>query len=263
MFLGTRLEAAIGELYTANTGVPVYRDELHYTLQDKPIGTHVDFRTPDGGLVEAKTSRNKKGWGEALFSDDVPRHYWTQVQHQMAVLQDVSHADIAVLFGHDEFRIYRVPRNQAFIDSQLEDMNDWWNNYDVPRVPPPVDGSEAAGRWLRDAYPRETTQELIPATPEVQRIVEDLMVVRATSAALQRSDELLVQQLKDIIKDKPGMYGSKFLITWKENKGRKVIDWEGMARAVAPSGTVEELLPQFTTIKQGIRPFKVEEITVD
>ena len=258
MFLGSKLETAIGELYTANTGTELVRDESHYSGPGF-MRSHIDFRPTDALnlIVEAKTSRSKRGWGEALFSDDVPRHYWTQVQHQMACLPIVECVDIAVLFGHDEFRIYRIQRNQAFIDSLVEDMNAWWEQYVIPGVPPPVDGSEAAGRWLRESYPRESTPELVPATPEVMRIVQDLQVVRATAAALSRSDELMVQQLKDIIKDRPGMYGTNFTIRWKQNRSRKIIDWEAIARL---NPEVETLLPQFTTIKEGARPFILEEV---
>lgn len=267
MFLGTRLEGAIGELYTAETGIQVVRDTGHYVTPGGIVGAHIDFhKVGVNGLVEAKTARSKKGWGTELFSDDVPRNYWTQVQHQMACLPDVDHVDIAVLFGHQEFRIYRVPRHQAFIDSLVPDMEAWWQRHVVNNEPPPVDGSESSGRWLRETYPTELGTELMPATPEQQRLVEDLMLVRSSIASMERSEELLVQQLQDIIKTAPGMYGSKFVIRWKQNRSRVVVNWEAafdLASTQLPQEQVKNIVASVTTIKEGARPFIVDRIEED
>jgi putative phage-type endonuclease len=261
MFLGTHLEKAIGELFTANTGIPVVRDEGFYRHPDGVLTCHIDFRTETGGVVEAKTSRSKKGWGPS-FSDIVPRNYWTQVQHQMAVL-GLDTVDLAVLFGHDEFRIMRIARHDAFIDSLVQDMGKWWADYVLTDTPPPPDGSDASGRWLRESYPTEQTGELVPATPEVQRLVEDLLVVRNTMASLQRSDEVIKQELMDIIKERPGMYGSNFKITWKQNKSSVKVNYPAVLdqlRSVVDKSIIEHLVSANTEIRSGARPFIVEEI---
>lgn len=268
MFLGSRLEATIAELYTANTGLQLTRDEGQYLTPGGIVRAHVDFRDATGGVVETKTARSHKGWGDDLFSDHVPRNYWTQVQHQMACVPDVPHVDIAVLFGHHDFRIYRVPRHEAFIASLVPDMEAWWEKHVVKDQPPPVDGSESAGRWLRETYPSATTEELIPATPEQQRLVEDLLITRQTMAALQQVDARIVQELQEIIKTAPGMYGSQFIIKWRQNKSSKKVHWDDAfndlkVASEAPEALISSIVASHTEIKAGARPFIIERIESD
>lgn len=267
MWLGTKLETAIGELYVKQTGEEIIHvPEKQFVLEPRGIlRCHIDFAImPRGqgeapGHLECKTARSKRGWGLGP-----PRHYWIQAQHQMAVLGH-QWVDIAALFGHDDFQVYTVQRDNNFIDSLITDMEEWWDLYVVTRTPPPIDGSEGSARWLREAYPRSVLDS-IPATAEHEALVSELYTLRDAQAALARSDEVIVQSLKDSIGDHEGLVGSGFRIRWKSNKDYQKIDWEQVANIYrdslisvgVPNAQLERAIIENTEIKQGKRPFVVE-----
>jgi predicted phage-related endonuclease len=76
-------------------------------------------------IVELKNARTAEGWGRA-YTDEVPEHYLIQVQHQLHV--GIKHgleekADVAVLIGGSEFRVYHVsylPHFGAALEDHLK-----------------------------------------------------------------------------------------------------------------------------------------------
>lgn len=277
MWLGTELETAIAKLYTAQTGMPLERNTEQFVHSGGILRTHIDFaRDParaslpglfEIGLVEAKTARSKRGWGEHVYPEPtiaIPRHYWIQVQHQMAVVGS-PFVDVAVLFGHEDFRIYRIDRDVEFIESLVDDMEEWWNLYVVTETPPPVDGTEGSARWLRETYPRSLV-DAIPATADHAVLVRELSTLREAKDALARADEIMVQQLKDIIGNHEGMTGGNFTIRWKSQRDYKKVEWERVAsvyreilEAKGIAGeSLDSVVTQNTEIKEGKRPFILE-----
>lgn len=263
-WLGLKLQDAIGELYTKQTGQPVVADPNQYAHEPRNIlRAHVDFRWslgPSGPIVEIKTASHKKGWGEAGTAD-VPKHYWIQVQQQMACLPEVPFADVAVLFGHNDFRVYHVPRDQTFIDSLIADMEEWWDLYVETKTPPPLDGSEGASKMLRRRYP-DDDGTIIPATADHSALVTALMDIRETKAAIERAEELYVQQLKDAIGQAQGIQGPGWHISWKNNKPGQWTDWKAVTKDLAhygevPDSVYDESIHTNTKDKKGSRPFIV------
>lgn len=284
MWLGLKLQEAVAELYSTNTGHEVEEDPRLYTVGEGIVRAHVDYRwddeTPTGAfnrgalrvtkrdplpsapIVELKTARSKRGWGP-YGTDDVPRHYWIQVQHQMACLPEVPFAEIAVLFGHQDFRVYHIPRSQPFIDSLIQDMQDWWSAYVVTGTPPPVDGTAGAAAWLKDRYPTDSIPA-VPATPEQGKLVQELQMLRETGTALLRAEELVVQKLKESIGEYSGMYGSGWSITWKQNKERLKIDWQSVAHDLMTDPVeAQKVVDRYTQRIVGARPFILELLDAD
>lgn len=270
MWLGTELEGAIGKLYTAETQIEVVRNPIQYKLEPRGIlRCHVDFTRQHpvlgvgDGLVEAKTARSKRGWGE-VGTVKIPRHYWIQVQHQMAVTS-APFVDVAVLFGHEDFRIYHIEQDTDFIRALIQDMEEWWDLYVVTETPPPVDGTEGSARWLRETYPRSLV-DAIPATADHAALVRELSTLREAKDALARADEIMVQQLKDIIGDHEGMTGGNFTIRWKSQRDYQKVEWERVAsvyreilEAKGIAGeSLDSVVTQNTEIKEGKRPFILE-----
>lgn len=272
MWLGLKLQEAVSELYSVNTNNEVEFDPALYTVGNGVVRAHVDCRwdlhdgyrssktkpLPESPIVELKTARSMRGWGPQR-TDEVPRHYWIQVQHQMACLPEVQFAEIAVLFGHHEFRTYHIPRSQPFIESLIQDMEDWWAKYVITGTPPPVDGTGGSARWLQDQYPKDTTP-VIPATPEQAALVQELQMLRETEAALLRAEELVVQKLKGVIGEAGGMYGPGWAITWKKNKESERIDWpllvNDLRRMLSlDDETWEGMVKSRTNVREGARPF--------
>lgn len=92
---------------------------------------------PDGRkrVVQLKTASafDSKSWGEP-GTDEVPQVYLVQVQQEMACT-GAEIADIPVLFGASDFRVYTVERNEQLIRDLVTIGGDFWGM--VQRREPP------------------------------------------------------------------------------------------------------------------------------
>lgn len=241
MYVGKRLQDTVGDLYVHKTGRRVRADNRqHHRRGMEWQFAHLDFRVvgDPGRLIEAKTAFRDIGWGED-GSTDIPVHYWVQVQHEMAVT-GASWCDVAVLFGHRDFRVYPIPRDPEFVVKLTTAEEEFWTQYVVPGVPPPVDHTEAATRFLQRQHPT-ADGTVIPATPEQADIVDRYRdAVAAADEAIARRD-LVRNRIIQIIGDADGIRGRDFEITYRNVKAsdpvtvwNAVADWAlDIIRAVA------------------------------
>jgi predicted phage-related endonuclease len=180
---GNLIEPLLRTEYTRATGREVIEPAPDHTYRHP----HVDFPMvchPDGVVVgadngdgmrlfEAKIDRHGHGWGEP-GTDEVPLRYMVQVQHNMAVLaaqpdvqpdRDFRWAEVAVLIGGSEFRLYHVPADPDLQDMILHGEREFWRCVEAG-TPPPVDfDSPSALAILRKMYPG-TDGRRLTATPE-------------------------------------------------------------------------------------------------
>ena len=169
---GRRLEPVIREKYADATGFWVSKPEAMFVNTDHPFMiADVDGICEDGRILECKTARSGKDWGEE-GTGEIPQYYQTQVQHYMAVL-GAPVCDVAVLIGGSDFRIYTVRRDQELIDLLINDEEEFWEKHVVPGIPPaPMSISEMAA-----TYPVSNGGE-VEATTEIADALKE-MVIRA------------------------------------------------------------------------------------
>lgn len=165
---GTRLEPRVIDSYQQATGTRLRRPKPNTLWTREPwASASIDAGVPGELVVEAKTARNRNGWGEPTVIERwtpeaaqvVRAHYALQVYHNMRVL-GVEVGDLAVLlppeddpFDPPELRVYRLLRDPELEERLVDRLAAWWDERVVRRVPPPWDGSAAADRVL-DTLPR-------------------------------------------------------------------------------------------------------------
>jgi putative phage-type endonuclease len=226
MWLGTRMEPILRELYEARTGRKPRTHQRLVRAKAYPfIAAH-----PDYDRLEVKTARSDDGWGEdgAVVTPDtmaVPLHYFLQVQQQMYVT-GWEQSDLAVLIGHDAFRVYDVPRDQPTIDGLVAAEVEFWEDFVLPRIPPPMDGSDAAAQYLRSRFPRDV-EPLRIATPEEAVLMEQYDIARGLAKAAQAVVDGYGNELRGRIGDAKGVTDGRFRATWTA--------YEKAAYTVAPS----------------------------
>jgi len=148
--LGQALEPYILKRASADLGT-LTRNNRRRVHPNSPMQATVDaFRVGCNEIVEAKLTHPfsfkktqaspEDRWGDP-FTDQVPRYYLIQAQHQMHVLTAQTGEPwdvcwIAVMIGIDEFRLYKVNRYQQLGDKIEQAINEFWNNYITPQVPP-------------------------------------------------------------------------------------------------------------------------------
>lgn len=149
---GLKLEETIAAAYTEETGL---------SLEPGEFTRHADYQwmiaTPDrigpDRLVELKTANAFAAgeWGDP-GTDQIPEHYLLQVQHQMEVYE-CGRADVAVLIGGSDFRIYTVARNDALIRRLVEIEAEFWDRVLSNRPPDPSWAHPSTPALIAAMYP--------------------------------------------------------------------------------------------------------------
>src|SRR6185312_3838280 len=131
------------------------------------IRATLDGVCADGRLVEFKTagSRMAGQWGEE--ADGVPDHYAIQVHHQLlAAGADV--ADLAVLIGGQDFRIYTIERDDAIASRLVEIESEFWSR--VERADPPPATAVADARLYACLYPEPEGEIVLTSAGHIQAL---------------------------------------------------------------------------------------------
>lgn len=149
MHWGSLLEPVILDEFQRETGLQVTRNlPMFQHAEHGWMLANIDGAT-DGGIVEAKTARSDKDWGEP-GSAEIPVYYQTQVAHYLAVT-GAHLAYVPVLIGASDFRIYQVERDDAFVSDLIEAERAFWVDHVQAGAPPaPVNAADALKLWARD-----------------------------------------------------------------------------------------------------------------
>jgi len=182
---------------------------------------HINFMacTPDGIVVvegtehgvEAKTTTSRmldeSGEDPTKFgpdgSDRVPMNYVVQVQHQMAVM-GWDYVELPVLFKDtDDFRVYKVDRNERLISQIIEAESDLAEKIISGIEPEPDYGHNRTRMLLTEIY-GAVIDEVVDLTE-----LEEAIAYRKQIAAEKKDIEKEIQMLDNTIMDamKTSKYG--------------------------------------------------------
>jgi len=264
MRFGTYAEEFVAQEYAAATGKRVQRFNPMLRHPTAPLIGHVDrLVIPDGAkvashkseirtdcLLECKTASafaamNAAEWGEA-GTDQVPMAYLVQVA-TYRILTGCRYADLAVLFGNQDFRVYHLIRDADLEQMIIAKATEWWQRHVVADVPPePV--SDADVRLL---YPASTPAKTVEATDEILQQLSVLRTAKEQAKAYEDAAEAAAVALKAALGDAEALtYQGQTLATWKSAKPSRRTDWKAVANAIAAPANVIEL---FTTETAGSR----------
>jgi putative phage-type endonuclease len=264
MRFGSYAEEFVAREYSDATGRAVQRFNPMLRHPDYPmvIG-HIDrLVVPDGAkiaahkreirtdrLLECKTASafaasNAAEWGLA-GTDNVPTQYLVQIA-VYAALTGCQYADLAVLFGNQELRVYNLRRDLELEREILARAAEWWKRHIEGDIEPdPRDEAD-----VLKLYPRDN-QLACEATAEVSEAVKRLAAIKLGIKKLE-DDE---QAERDIITAHMGeagvlTYQGSTLATWKAAKDSIRTDWKAVANAAhAPA----EIIAAHTTTTPGSR----------
>lgn len=253
VYWGTVLEPVIANVYADKTGAKVRK--VNAILQhpqhpfmlanlDRSISNH-----PNGsGLLEIKTA----GWRSALQWDEgVPESYQCQVLHQLAITGK-AWADVAVLIGGQDFRIYRINRDEEQINALIELETQFWR-YVQNDEPPPSDGSESSGRALSYLFPNDAgTTVDYSHDLALNQTFSELLQVRLTLEAVEATEQRLKQSLQQRMGTATTALFAQGQVSWKTAKASQSTDMERLKREHS------DLIQQYTSPKAGSRRFLVK-----
>ncbi|MDD5300565.1 MAG: YqaJ viral recombinase family protein [Gallionella sp.] len=230
VFWGATLEHIIANVYAERTGVKVRRlnavlqhPEYHFMLAN--LDRVVQHPMDGNGVLEVKTA----GVNSAQFWEEgVPDGYQCQVLHQLAVTGK-EWCDVAVLIGGQDFRVYRVIRDEARIADLIQREAKFWQ-YVIDDIPPPVDGSESSGRALASMYPSDKG-DVLDCTEDagMNKLFSDYWAYRQQREAAEAQEELLKQQLQERLGFASGAVLGDARISWRKSKDSTTTDFKRLA----------------------------------
>lgn len=260
---GTYLGPALARWYAKRTG----RAVTHLGRQEKTLrhpAHEIVVATPDGQVhestkaskviapLEAKAPHwmTAQQWGPP-GTDEIPDHHVPQTQWEAAVL-DADSAEVAALISGD-LQIYTVPFDPELFAALVDVAERFWRDHIVTGKAPDVDGSESARRWLEKQHPR-AARDLIEATEDAEAHARAYIEASDAAKEAETAKNYHGNRLRQLIGDHDGIDG---VVTWRNNKASKRIDWEAVARE---AGANDDLIAQHTITKPGPRVLRVKKL---
>lgn len=252
--LGRRMEKILVEEYSFLTGRKVRR--LENTIY-RDAAMPFFAASPDCLCLEETRGVEFKnvgtfamdGWGPE-GTEEIPAYYLIQVQHTMEVL-DVDAWDVCAMMAGQEVRVYEIRRVRSLGASIREAVDKFWTNHILPGVPPAIDGSETAGLWIGQRWPKNLTP-LRVAEPHEAKWLEELRDVKLGLESLEAREAELENLICMSIGESDGYASDIGTVTWKERAGRATTDWRALC---ADRDIPTTVIDSFTSPGKPIRAF--------
>jgi len=215
MFWGRTLEPVVRQRYSDVTGRTVIVPNpgiIH--PKHNFIRASLDGIADAHRVLEIKTARSDIGWGEE-GSAEIPDEYACQVQHYMMVTGLVV-ADVAVLIGGSDFRLYEVPADKELQDIMMEREADFWQMV-INRTPP--DPESLTDLILK--FGRSSKQAIVQADDLSIQAVNRLKEIKAIA---KEEDELKFVIMAHMMEADTLSCGDRIIATWKASNGAKRFD---------------------------------------
>lgn len=150
--LGNDLEDYVARRFMEATGKKVRNCNAILYNPDYPFA----HANPDRMVVgenaglECKTTSS---WDilQRCKAGDFPETWYCQITHYMMVTGAEKWYIAVLVFGHGFFW-FEVCRKQSEIDALAEAERDFWDNYVLQRIEPPLDGTEATADAISTIY---------------------------------------------------------------------------------------------------------------
>lgn len=196
-------------------------------------------KASDKGILECKTTQMR------IDEDDLPKHWFCQVQYQLGVAE-LTQGSLAWLCSGREFGykdIALVPDFFAWIE---EEITKFWIDNIQGNVEP--DAQSVADVLLK--YNRHTGGKVIEISDDIFTACNDLKALKERIAELDEQKSALEEKIKLGFGDAEAIsYGGQTIATWKAPKPSEKFDAKAFAKAHP------EMAKEFTTSYQGARRF--------
>ena len=249
---GTVLEPVLASVYAERTGKKVRRVNAVLQHTDYPFMlANLDREVLDltgNGVLEIKTA----GYHSApQWEEGVPIAYQCQVLHQLAVTGH-AWADVAVLIGGQDFRIYRINRDDDKIADLIQREARFWQCVTDDQQPEP-DGSDDAGQALQWLFPRDNGQTIdLSESAEYNALFSELLYLRQSKEETERQESQIKQRLQVALGSATAAVFQHGRISWRKAKDRLVPDLDKL--------TLEhpEIIQQYGKSVLGSRRFLIQ-----
>lgn len=189
-----------------------------------PTWSQIDRRRlgkPTRG-VEVKHTARLDRFAEGSTPEDVQ----VQVQHAMK-LTGWQSFDVVSLAGGRQLLVATVVADKDVQDAIVEAGREFWQRVKSGEQPP-ADGSDAAGRYLRERYKVVDPGKIVVATHDMLPLIAEALRWRETKNAAEKQYEAMKQQLMQLMGDAEKIEApGRVNVTWRDESGDK--SWKSIA----------------------------------
>lgn len=144
---------------------------------------------------------------------EYPDQYYVQCVHYMAVT-GYPKWYLAVLILNHGFHVFEIERDEEEIAALLEAERNFWQNYMIPDMPPPPDGTLATERAIRDIFTDAGGECELAKKEDIERY----LILKEQRKQLDREIRLLEQGIKINMGDCETGYCGEYTVTWSKQK---------------------------------------------
>lgn len=218
---GSFAESFVASEYARATGHQLLHDDsAHIHPQYSNFFAHIDRFVLDENnlrikILECKTANAyaRSDWGQ-VGSDEVPMSYLCQCVWYMAIT-GIDQADLAVLFGNSEFRIYAIARDKSLEELIIQKADYFWNEYVLKDIPPPP-ANEADCQLL---FSKGNSALRVEANLELYQLCKELHTLGSQITQYEEQVSNMKQSLMHAMGDAESLYyQGNLLATWKAPK---------------------------------------------
>jgi putative phage-type endonuclease len=252
-FVASEYEQATG-LHTCEVGSPIFHPEHGFMFASidrlvtsgPGVDAFVNGRVVTDRLLECKTSGvfSRGEWGTE-GTDQVPTAYLLQCAWYMAV-SGCSQANIAVLIGNSDFRVFTVKRDMRLEALMLEQAQRFWYDHILSCEPPPPQTAQDA----LILFPKDAEGVKVEADEETLEMLERYESASDEASQISaEAEDLRAQLMARMGPAQEITHGGKVLATWRCSKPARRLDVTAL-RSAHP-----DIAEQFTLTTAGSRRF--------
>lgn len=214
---GKRLEPYVLDMLAEETGlVVVARNQRYIDPEHTFLAAEIDAEAETGENIEIKTVSPFKAheWG-AEDSDEIPVWYTAQAMHGLMVTgREVC--VFGVLIGADDFRTYRVERDDEVITALRERLVEFWARVQRREPPEPTTAADVLTLFGKDSG------RAVEASPEVLALYNELRAAESEAKAHEKRAAELKERIQLFMQDAAVLtLDGNPIATWKAQQSRR------------------------------------------
>ncbi len=256
MYWGAILESIVADEYARRTGKKVRKINYILAREDEPWRRASVDRIVAGErkILECKTAGAHMAheWGPD-GSDEVPDVYRAQVAWYQHVL-DYDDADLAVLIGGRDYRIYHLPRDRDLERLIVDAADNFWLEHVNKKIPP----DPICDRDLSTLYAVDNGEALdVTGDGDAVAAVQLLAGVIERIRQLKASKKAIRSEIAERMRDYSALtVGGEPILTYKAPAPSARVDYRGVVddlRGIIDDHTIDMLISSHTEETQGAR----------
>lgn len=224
---GKRMEPTIRQWYSDTTGRSVNLPKGIVCNKKYPFMlASLDGFTDDKRIVEIKTARAGKGWGEP-GTNEIPDYYAVQCHHYMIVTgYEVTDVPVSIAGGYPV--LYEIPADKEISEMIIEAEANFWRQVVNGNPPEPVTYADAVAM-----FGKKKSEGVIQADNQILTVINELKKFQKIIKENKEHEETLKGQLIIALGDKADTLidaSGTTLLTYKLTNGRKTFDSKSLEK---------------------------------